>query len=104
MGTAAVLYEGQPTASLATVVTGAADTTTKITFAEACNVSGDVVTLDCYFGTLQTIKGLTFQPNETRTLFGVVGGVLEAADTLQMQASAATSISVKVDGYQVSAA
>lgn len=102
--TSKILYEGQPTASLATVATGATDTVTKITFAEACNVSSDVITLDCYFGTLQTVKQLVLQPNETVTLFGVVGGTLEAADTLQMQASAATSVSVKVDGYEISTA
>ena len=74
---------------------------TTITYAEAYNTSANVVTLDLFFGSTQIAKGITMAPHETVTLFPFMGAVLDAADTARATASVATTINVKIDGYQV---
>ena len=101
MGTSSNLYTGQPAATATTLVTSPASTVTKITYAEAYNTGAAVETLDLFFSSTQIAKGVTLGPHETVTLFPFLGAVLDAADTLDATASTATTINVKIDGYQV---
>ena len=104
MGTRSNLYTGQPGATATTLVTSPTSTVTTITYAEAYNTSANVVTLDLFFGSTQIAKGITLAPHETVTLFPFMGAVLDATDTLRATASTATTINVKIDGYQVTTA
>lgn len=104
MGTRLGLYSGQPAATSTELYEGPTDTITTVTYAEAYNTGAAVETLDLYFGSTQIAKGVTLMPHETVTLFPFLGAVLEATDTIDAVASTATTINVRIDGYQVSTA
>lgn len=101
MGTRSNLYAGQPAATATTLVTSPASTVTTITYAHAKNTTADVLTLSATMSGVDVTENMTLGPYEDATIFGVVGATLNAAQTLTMTASAATSINVKIDGYQV---
>lgn len=100
MGTRSNLYAGQPGTSATTLVTSPADTVTTITYAQAFNSGSAPAALDVTMNGVQVVKDLTLAPGEGSPVFGVLGGVLGAADTLEMTASLAT-INVNIGGYQV---
>ena len=104
MGIRSNLYAGQPGVTATTLVTSPASTVTTITYAHAYNTSADVVTLDASMNGIQVVSNMVLGPDEDAPIFGIVGGVLDATDTLTMTASAATTINVNISGYQVTTA
>lgn len=104
MGTRSNLYAGQPGTSPTTLVTSPASTTTTITYAHAYNTTSDVVTLNATMNGVQVVSNMVLGPDENATVFGVVGGVLDATDTLIMECSASGAVNVNISGYQVTTA
>lgn len=100
MGTRSNLYASQPGTSATTLVTSPASTSTTITYARAKNTTANVLTLSATMSGI-ALDDITLGPYEGAMIFGVSGGTLNATQTLVMTASAANSINVKVDGYQV---
>lgn len=101
MGTRSNLYAGQPGITATTLVTSAASTTTTITYAHAKNTGSDVVTISAAMSGVEVVDNMVLLPGEDATIFGVIGGVLNAAQTLTVTASVAATINVKIDGYEV---
>jgi len=91
MGTNAILYAAVMPDTSTTLITSPASTTTKITYAEACNTTANLATVSFFYGSLQIVKEMVIPPGETVSVLPILGMVLAAPKHcrfLRIQASA----------------
>lgn len=99
----------QLTTSAATYYTTPTATRTRIAAFTATNTTGGAVTCTVHLvpsggsadNTNKVADVVSLAANETKSITGAVGHVLEAAGTIQALASANTSINIVVSGYEI---
>lgn len=104
MGTRAYLYGGQPDETATVLVTSPTATTTTITYAQVKNRTADVQYFAATVNGVEIVSKEPLLPNESRSIFEILGATLNAGQELGMTASATGALNVLIAGYQVSTA
>jgi hypothetical protein len=99
----------QLTTSAATYYTAATSTKTRISAFTATNTSAGAVTMTVHLvasggsasASNKVADVVSLAANETKAIVGAIGHVIEAGGTIQALASANTSITIVVSGYEI---